>query len=377
MSLTPDQLRRYSRHVILSDVGVEGQEKLLNARVLIVGCGGLGAPTSLYLAAAGVGTIGLLDFDVVDESNLQRQVLYTTKDVGRKKAEVAKERLAALNPGINLICHDERLAVDNVERLFADYDYIIDGTDNFATRYLVNDACVMLGKVNVYGSIFQFEGQASIFAHPDGPCYRCLFPEPPNPGEVPNCAEGGVFGVLPGQIGVTQATEAVKLILGIGTSLVGRLMVFDAMNMRWKELKVRRDPACPVCGENPKITELNEYTQFCSGAPQVDHEPGIDSMTPLEAKALLASNEDVFFLDVREEYEYQMASLAGTTLIPLGQLEQRLGELLPHKEQTILAHCKAGMRSLRALEILKEHGFTKLINVSGGIDRWLAEVDEG
>lgn len=375
MSLNAEQLRRYSRHVRLPEVGVEGQERLLNASVLVVGLGGLGSPVALYLAAAGVGRLGLLDFDVVDESNLQRQVLYSTADVGRKKAVVARERLSALNPDIRLDVLDRRLGADNAAALFAPYDIIVDGTDNFGTRYLVNDACVLFGKTNVYGSIYRFEGQVSVFAAPGGPCYRCLFPEPPPPGEIPNCAEAGVLGILPGQIGVTQATEAIKLILGKGTSLVGRLLLFDALEMTWKAMQVSRNPSCPVCGENPPITELEEYSLFCAGVGQVDLASGIESLAPAETKALLESEQDALLLDVREPYEFEIVHLDGTVLIPLGELDARVAELDSWRERTVVAYCHAGIRSARALEVLQQHGFRRLVNLDGGIDRWAEDLD--
>jgi sulfur-carrier protein adenylyltransferase/sulfurtransferase len=375
MSLSPGQLKRYSRHVLLPEVGVEGQERLLQASVLVVGLGGLGSPITLYLAAAGVGRIGLLDFDVVDESNLQRQVLYSTDAVGSKKAEVAHDRLSALNPDIRLDVLDRRLSADNAEELFTPYDIVVDGTDNFGTRYLVNDACVFFGKTNVYGSIYRFEGQISVFATPGGPCYRCLFPEPPPPGAVPNCAEAGVLGILPGQVGVVQATEVIKLILGTGSSLVGRLLLFDALAMKWKEMRISRNPSCPLCGDSPSITELTEYGQFCTGVGQAETAPGIESMTPLEAKALLDAGEDLLLLDVREPFECEIARIEGATFIPLGELEARLTELDAWRDRTVIAYCKAGIRSAKALATLQQHDFNRLINLDGGIDRWARDLD--
>lgn len=373
MSLSADQLRRYSRHLILPQVGIEGQEKLLNGRVLIIGVGGLGCPVSLYLAAAGVGRIGLVDPDRVDDSNLQRQVLYTTRDVGRLKVEAAADRLSALNPDTCIDPHPVRFAADNAEALMAEYDYIIDGTDNFPTRYLVNDACVLFGKVNVYGSIFRFDGQVSVFAHPDGPCYRCLYPEPPPPGSVPNCAEGGVLGILPGHVGLTQATQAVQLMAGIGEPLIGRLLCFDALTMRWETIVVRKNPDCPVCGERPTITELKEEEVVC--AVEEDMPEGIERVSPKEAARRLNEEPDWILLDVREPYEYEIAHLPKARLIPLNRLLERINELSTDDTRSIMAYCHRGVRSLQALRLLKRQGFNRLVNMDGGIDRWSDEVD--
>ena len=359
----------------LPDVGAEGQEKLLAARVLVVGLGGLGSPTSIYLAAAGVGHLGLIDFDTVSASNLQRQILYQTDQIGELKTEMASKRINGLNPDVECIIHDDRLTSKNALKIFSNYDYIVDGTDNFATRYLVNDACVLSGKVNIYGSIFRFEGQSTIFAHPDGPCYRCLFPEPPKPGEVPNCAEGGVLGILPGHIGMIQATETIKSIIGIGDTLVGRLVVFDALKMKWREMRIKKNPKCPACGDNPTIKKLIDYEQFCGIAPgsAKDH---FERETPAKIKKMLESGRgDLFLLDVREPYEHEIANIEGATLIPLNELSKRIGEIKPQQDKTIIAYCHHGMRSAKALKILHKHGFKSLINVEGGINAWAHDVD--
>jgi molybdopterin/thiamine biosynthesis adenylyltransferase/rhodanese-related sulfurtransferase len=374
--LTKDELSRYSRHLILPEVGEEGQRKLKAARVLCVGTGGLGSPLALYLAAAGVGTLGLVDFDVVDASNLQRQIIHSTADIGRKKLDSAAEKLKALNPNLNVIKHDTMLSSANALDILKDYDVIADGTDNFPTRYLVNDACVLLGKPNVYGSIFRFEGQASVFATKDGPCYRCLYPEPPPPGLVPSCAEGGVLGILPGLVGVIQATETIKLILGIGTTLVGRLLLIDALNMRFRELKLRKNPECPVCGAHPTVTHLIDYQQFCGIAPATKEETavknGVPQITVTELKRRIDTGEDVFILDVREPFEYQIANIGGT-LIPQNEVPQRLAEI--DRDREIIVHCKSGGRSQRIAEFLKQSGYPDVVNLAGGILAWSNEID--
>jgi sulfur-carrier protein adenylyltransferase/sulfurtransferase len=371
--LTNEEILRYSRHLIMPEVAMEGQQRLKAARVLCIGTGGLGSPLALYLAAAGVGTLGLVDFDVVDYTNLQRQVIHTTNDVGRSKVESAAEKIAAINPFVVVRRFDTMLTRANALDIFRDFDIIADGTDNFATRYLVNDACVLSGKPNVYASIFRFEGQASVFATPGGPCYRCLYPEPPPPGLVPSCAEGGVLGVLPGLLGVIQATEVIKLILGSGESLVGRLLLVDAMAMRFRELKLRKDPACPLCGLNPTLKELIDYDQFCGvrGEETADTAP-VPEIQPEELKRKLDAGEEVFVLDVREPHEYEICNLHGH-LIPLGELPQRLHELDPARE--IVAHCKGGVRSAKAVELLRQAGFMKVRSLAGGILGWADKVD--
>jgi len=371
--MNPEQLKRYSRHLILPGVGMEGQEKLLAARVLVVGMGGLGCPIAMYLTAAGVGTIGMIDFDTVDESNLQRQILYSKAEVGEAKVEVAERKLKEQNPDVNFIVFNERLTSENALDIFEQFDYIIDGTDNFATRYLVNDACVLTNRINVYGSIFRFEGQVSIFGAHDGPCYRCLFPLPPKPGEVPNCAEGGVFGVLPGQVGVAQATEAIKLITGLGDSLINKLMVYDALSASWQKMDIQRNPSCPCCGDFPTITELGDYDVQCGLNTEVDIETA--TMSPRKISKLIeGAPDDYFLLDVREPFEQQICNIEGSTLIPLNQIQERIGELEPVKDsKTIICYCQHGIRSLSAIGILKKHGFTKLINIKGGISQWLRE----
>jgi adenylyltransferase/sulfurtransferase len=374
--LTKDELARYSRHLILPEVGEEGQRKLKAARVLCVGAGGLGSPLSLYLAAAGVGTLGLVDFDVVDKSNLQRQIIHSTADIGRKKLDSAAEKLEALNPEVKVVKHDTLLSSANALDILKDYDVIADGTDNFPTRYLVNDACVLLGKPNAYGSIFRFEGQASVFATADGPCYRCLYPEPPPPGLVPSCAEGGVLGILPGLVGVIQATETIKLILGKGATLAGRLLLVDALNMRFRELKLRKNPECPVCGAHPTVTQLIDYQQFCGLAPAKKEENavknGIPQITVTELKRRIEAGEDLFILDVREPFEYQIANIGGK-LIPQNEVPQRLGEI--DRDREIIVHCKGGVRSQRIAEFLKQSGYSEVVNVAGGILSWSSEVD--
>jgi adenylyltransferase/sulfurtransferase len=374
--LTTDELSRYSRHLILPEVGMEGQQKLKAARVLCVGTGGLGSPLALYLTAAGIGTLGLVDFDVVDASNLQRQIIYSTRDIGRKKLDSAEEKLIALNPAINIVKHETMLSSANALDILKDYDIVADGTDNFPTRYLVNDACVMLGKPNAYGSIFRFEGQASVFATKEGPCYRCLYPEPPPPGLVPSCAEGGVLGILPGLVGVIQATEVIKLILGKGESLVGRLLLVDALNMRFRELKLRKNPECPVCGANPTITQLIDYQQFCGIIPESKEEKamknGIPQMTVKELKRRIDAGEDLYILDVREPFEYKIAQIGGK-LIPLNDVPQRLNEI--PREREIIVQCKSGGRSQRAAELLKQQGYPSVVNLAGGILAWSDEID--
>ena len=388
--LTTDDLSRYSRHLILPEVGMEGQQKLKAAKVLCVGTGGLGAPLALYLAAAGVGTIGLVDFDTVDASNLQRQIIHSTATVGKLKVDSAEIMLKGLNPYTNVVKHNTMLTSANALEIFKDYDIIADGTDNFQTRYLVNDACVLTGKPNAYGSIFRFEGQASVFATADAPCYRCLYPEPPPPGLVPSCAEGGVLGILPGLVGVIQATEVIKLILGIGENLAGRLLLIDALTMKFRTLKLHKNPDCPVCGTHPTITALIDYDQFCgiqkptsvgplevaqnkavADAPLVD---GIPQITVQELKRRLDAHEDVFVLDVREPHEVQIVNI-GAPLIPLGQLANRVGELTPQKGREIVVHCKSGGRSQKAALILKNAGFTHVGNLAGGILAWAEKID--
>ncbi len=374
--LTTDDLARYSRHLILPEVGMEGQRKLKAARVLCVGTGGLGSPLAFYLAAAGVGTLGLVDFDVVDASNLHRQIIHSTKDIGRSKLDSAEEKLVALNPDLNVVKYETLLTSENAMEIFADFDVIADGTDNFPTRYLVNDACVLSGKPNVYGSIFRFEGQASVFATEDGPCYRCLYPEPPPPGLVPSCAEGGVLGILPGLVGVIQATEVIKLILGKGESLAGRLLLVDSLNMRFRELKLRKNPDCPACGMHPTVTKLIDYQQFCGIQPQskepITMQNGIAQIQPEELKRRQEAGEDVFVLDVREPYEAQIASLGGH-LIPLNDLPQRAGEL--DRDSNIVVHCKMGGRSQKAAEFLQHSGFKHVENLAGGITAWSERID--
>jgi len=374
--LTTDDLSRYSRHLILPEVGMEGQRKLKAARVLCVGTGGLGSPLAFYLAAAGIGTLGLVDFDVVDASNLQRQIIHSTKDIGRKKLDSAEEKLKALNPALNVIKHETMLSSANALEILKDYDVVADGTDNFPTRYLVNDACVLLGKPNAYGSIFRFEGQASVFATKEGPCYRCLYPEPPPPGLVPSCAEGGVLGILPGLVGVIQATEVIKLILGKGSPLIGRLLLVDALGMRFRELKLRKNPECPVCGENPTVKELIDYQHFCGIVPESKEEKalknGIPQITVKEFKRRLDAGEDMFLLDVREPYEYQIAQIGGK-LIPQNDVPQRLGEI--PRDREIVVQCRSGARSQKIAEFLKQSGYTQVANLAGGILAWADEID--
>jgi adenylyltransferase/sulfurtransferase len=379
-ALSAEEVKRYSRHLILPEVGMDGQRKLKQSSVLCIGAGGLGSPAAMYLAAAGIGRIGIVDFDVVDYSNLQRQLLHFTPDVGRSKLASAKDKLQALNPHVQVDTYEVALSSENALDLFEPYDVILDGTDNFPTRYLVNDACVLSGKPNAYGSIFRFEGQASVFATKNGPCYRCLYPEPPPPGLVPSCAEGGVLGVLPGIIGVIQATESIKVMLGIGEPLIGRFLIYDALNMKFRELRLRKDPECPVCGTNPTVTKLIDYEQFCgihpepaataaTGAPSVrDWE-----ITAVELKKKLDAGEKPFILDVREPNEYQINRIPGSVLIPLGELPRRYQEL--PKDREIISQCKMGNRSAKAMDFLKTVGFTNVKNLKGGILDWVDKVD--
>ncbi len=371
--LSAEEIRRYSRHLIMPEVGTEGQRKLKAARVLMIGGGGLGSPIGLYLAAAGIGTLGLVEFDTVDESNLHRQVLYGRSDVGRPKLDAALGRLHEVNPHIDLVPHNTRLDSSNALDLFRDYDVVVDGTDNFPTRYLVNDACVLLGKPNVYGSIFRFEGQVSIFWAEKGPCYRCLFPEPPPPGLVPSCAEGGVLGVLPGIIGSLQANEVIKLVIGAGEPMIGRLLLFDALRMRFRELKLKKDPGCPVCGENPTQRELIDYEQFCGIDPRAEQVEQQFEISVQELDRWRKEGRDFTLLDVRSPQEYDIARMPDATLIPLPELPDRLGELDP--AATIVAHCHHGMRSARAVNLLRGMGFSRAVNLAGGIDAWSEEVD--
>ena len=375
MELNHDEIRRYSRHLILHEVGLAGQKKIKAASVLCIGAGGLGSPIALYLAAAGIGRIGIVDFDTVDFSNLQRQILHTETDVGRPKAESAKETIHGINPNCEVVVHNTRLTAQNALNLIRPYDIVVDGTDNFPTRYLTNDACVLLKKPNVYGSIFRFEGQASVFApHLGGPCYRCLYPEPPAPGEVPSCAEGGVLGVLPGVIGCIQATEILKLAVGMGASLIGRLLLFNALDMKFKELKLRRDPECPVCGEHPTIKELVDYEQFCGIMREPENMMHPDEVTVQDMKQALENPAlNIKVVDVREPDEYEFASVKGTTLLPLSQIMDRFTELDPNQQYYL--HCKAGVRSLKALNFLRQHGFKHLKSVKGGIAAWSDEID--
>jgi len=374
--LTNDDYKRYSRHLILPEVGVEGQRKLKAAKILCIGAGGLGSPVALYLAAAGVGTVGIVDFDVVDFSNLQRQILHTTQDVGRSKLDSAKAKLLAMNPHMNVVLHNTALSSENALEIFAPYDIIVDGTDNFPTRYLVNDACVLLGKPNAYGSIFRFEGQASVFATKDGPCYRCLYPEPPPPGLVPSCAEGGVLGVLPGVIGCIQATETIKLIIGAGEPLIGRFLIFDALRMKFRELKLRKDPDCPVCGTHPTVTTLIDYEQFCGVQSATEEAPMSGSATEISAvdlKTRLDRGDVLTIVDVREPNEYQINRISGSVLIPLGDIPKRYVELDPNTE--IVMQCKVGGRSAKAADFLRSKGFPKVLNLTGGILDWIDKVD--
>ncbi len=390
--LSNEEIKRYSRHLILPDVGMAGQEKLKQSSVLMIGAGGLGSPVGMYLAAAGIGRLGIVDYDVVDETNLQRQIMHGTKDVGRPKLESAKETLLDINPYLQIDAYEVPFTSDNALEIMEPYDIVIDGTDNFPTRYLVNDACVMLGKPNIYGSIFRFEGQASVFATENGPCYRCLYPEPPPPGLVPSCAEGGVLGILPGTIGALQATEAIKVLLGIGEPLIGRLMIYDALMMEFTELKVRKNPNCPVCGEHPTVTELIDYEMFC-GVPAHDrseftavpenvngngsmiNKVEVKQITPVELKARLDAGESIKILDVREPHEWEISNLSryGAFLIPKGDVLNRIDELDPNEEMVV--QCRSGARSADIIRQLAPHGFKKLHNLDGGINRWAKEVD--
>jgi len=372
--LRPEQFDRYRRHLSLTEVGVEGQTKLLESRVLLIGAGGLGCPVAQYLAAAGVGTIGIIDFDRIDSSNLQRQVLYTTADVGRPKVEVARERVEAMNPDVEVHTHAVELTSENALELFADYDVIVDGTDNFPTRYLSNDACVLLGKPNVHGSVFRFDGQATVFDASHGPCYRCLYPEPPPPGSVPSCAEGGVLGVLPGLIALIQATETVKIITGIGEPLYGRLIQYDAMQMEFSEFRLKKDPKCPVCGDQPSITELIDYQGFCGITDE--NEPEIAELSAAAVHSMQARGDDDFLLlDVREPDEFKRARIEGSVLIPLGELEDRLAEIREWKERPVVVHCHHGGRSAKACKVLGNAGFIRVSNLAGGIEAWSLTVD--
>jgi adenylyltransferase/sulfurtransferase len=374
--LSVDEVRRYSRHLIIPEVGMTGQKRLKNARVLCVGAGGLGSPALLYLAAAGVGTLGVIDFDVVDESNLQRQIIHGQSDVGRPKAESARDSIKEINPNVNVILHETALDNDNALDIFSQYDLIVDGTDNFATRYLVNDACVLLGKPYVWGSIYRFDGQASVFWAEHGPCYRCLYPEPPPPGMVPSCAEGGVLGVLCGSIGSIQVTEAIKLITGIGEPLAGRLMIYDALEMSYRTVRVRKDPECPICGKNPSITELIDYDAFCGAVSEDAQEAASGStISATDLKAMLDRDDNIFLIDVREPNEYEIVSIPGATLIPKDQfLTGAALERLPQDKRIVL-HCKSGARSAEALAIVKNAGFSDAVHVGGGVLAWVNQVD--
>ncbi len=382
IQLSHEEVQRYSRHLIMPEVGMTGQKKLKAASILLIGAGGLGSPLAMYLAAAGIGRIGLVDYDVVDYTNLQRQVVHGTKDVGRPKLASAKERILDINPHVLVDTYEIPLTSDNALEIFAPYDVIIDGTDNFPTRYLTNDACVLLGKPNVYGSIYRFDGQASVFYAKEGPCYRCLFPEPPPPGLVPSCAEGGVLGILPGVIGAIQATEAIKLILGVGDSLIGRLMLYDALTMTVEEVYLQKNPNCPVCSENPTLTELIDYEQFC-GVPAHDRSlyhaaaegEAVPAITPMELQARLQRGERLRLVDVREPHEWDISNLGnlGATLLPKNSVLERMGELDTATETVV--YCRSGVRSADAIRTLKKHGFKKLLNLEGGINRWAAEVD--
>jgi molybdopterin/thiamine biosynthesis adenylyltransferase/rhodanese-related sulfurtransferase len=374
--LTIDEVRRYSRHLIIPDVGMTGQKRLKNAKVLVVGAGGLGSPALLYLAAAGVGTLGVIDFDVVDESNLQRQIIHGQSDVGRPKALSARDSIKEANPYVTVVVHEEALTNDNVLNIFAGYDLIVDGTDNFATRYLVNDACVLLGKPYVWGSIYRFDGQASVFWADYGPCYRCLYPEPPPPGMVPSCAEGGVLGVLCASIGSIQVTEAIKLLTGTGEPLAGRLMIYDALEMNYRTLNIKKDPNCPICGENPTITELIDYDAFC-GVVSADAQEAISgsTITALELKDMLDRKDSIFLVDVREPNEYEIVSIPGAVLIPKDEfLTGAALEKLPQDKRIVL-HCKSGVRSAECLAVVKNAGFSDAVHVGGGIVSWVNNVD--
>jgi molybdopterin/thiamine biosynthesis adenylyltransferase/rhodanese-related sulfurtransferase len=372
--LSNDEILRYSRHLIMPEVGMEGQLKLKQARVLCVGTGGLGSPLALYLAAAGVGTLGLVDFDVVDFTNLQRQVIHGTDDVGRPKLDSARETIAKINPNVEVVGYETRLTSENALDILKDFDVVADGTDNFPTRYLVNDACVLLGKPNVYASIFRFEGQASVFYSQEGPCYRCLYPEPPPPGLVPSCAEGGVLGVLPGIMGSVQALETIKMILGKGHPLIGRLLLFDALNLKFRELKLHKNPDCPVCGAHPTVTKLVDYEQFC-GVRGEEYLPtnNVPEITPLEVKEWMDGDRNFVLIDVREPHEFQICRIPGSMLMPLGDVPKRMNEL--NSADEIVVHCRSGMRSARAVELLMKAGFRKIYNLQGGVLAWSDQVD--
>jgi adenylyltransferase/sulfurtransferase len=386
IELSHEEVKRYSRHLIMPEVGMAGQKKLKASSVLLIGAGGLGSPLGMYLAAAGVGRIGLVDYDVVDYTNLQRQIIHGTKDVGRLKLDSAADRIRDINPHVQLDLYDVPLTSANALELLAPYDIVIDGTDNFPTRYLTNDACVLLGKPNVYGSIFRFEGQASVFNYEDSPCYRCLYPEPPPPGLVPSCAEGGVLGVLPGTIGAIQATEAIKILLGIGTSLSGRLLLYDALHMTFDEVRLRKNPNCPICSQNRTIHELIDYEQFC-GMPAHDrseftaqadsHQNGntVPEITPLELKKRLDQGDDLYILDVREPHEWDISNLShlGAYLIPKGKVLERMSELDTAREMVV--QCRTGVRSADVIRLLQQHGFSKMLNLTGGINRWANDVE--
>ncbi len=375
MQLNNEEIRRYSRHLILPEVGLAGQKKIKAASVLCIGAGGLGSPIAMYLAAAGIGEIGIVDFDTVDYSNLQRQILHTDADVGRSKAESAKETIHGINPNVEVVIHNTRISSENALDLIRPYDIVVDGTDNFPTRYLTNDACVLLKKPNVYGSIFRFEGQASVFApHLGGPCYRCLYPEPPPPGMVPSCAEGGVLGVLPGIIGCIQATEILKLAIGKGASLVGRLVLFNALDMKFRELKLRRDPECPICGDHPTIKELIDYEQFCGIEPEPENKGNPDEVTVQDMKKALDNPSlGIKVVDVREAFEYEIAKVEGVPLLPMSELQSRFTELDPNTQYYLL--CKVGARSHQAMQFLRQQGFKYVKNVKDGINAWSTEID--
>ena len=373
--LSNEEVARYSRHLIMPNVGVEGQGRLKAAKVLLIGTGGLGSPLAMYLAAAGVGTLGLVDYDVVDETNLQRQIIHGTADVGRRKTDSARDTILDINPHVNVEVHDTLFTSENALEIAAPYDVVIDGTDNFPTRYLTNDVCVLLGKPNVYGSIFRFDGQLSVFYAAQGPCYRCMFPEPPPPGMVPSCAEGGVFGVIPATIGAGQATEAIKLITGVGDPLIGRMQIYDALESRWQTIKVNKDPDCPVCGPSPTVTELIDYEAFC-GMPSHDHAPDVrdDEAWNITPRDFEAVRDAVRVIDVREPHEYEISRIDGAQLIPLGDLAQRMHEL--DSAEDIVLHCRSGVRSMEALQLLRTAGFSKLKNLQGGINAYANEVDD-
>jgi adenylyltransferase/sulfurtransferase len=372
-AMNQEELLRYGRHLMLPEVGLEGQRRLKASSVLMIGAGGLGSPLALYLAAAGVGRLGIVDFDVVDASNLQRQILHGSSSIGRPKLESARQRLLDVNPNVHVEGYETRLTSENALEILKPYDVVVDGTDNFPTRYLVNDACVLLGKPNVYGSIFRFEGQASVFDARRGPCYRCLYPDPPPPGLVPSCAEGGVLGVLPGVIGTIQALETIKLLLGQGEPLIGRLLLFDALSLTFRELKLRKDPTCPVCGEHPTVTRLIDYEEFCGVTPAAAHADAGDEIGARELASRIERGDDLVIVDVREPHEYEIARIPGSSLIPLNSLPGRLNELDSSRE--IVLHCHHGQRSRRALEFLRQSGFRKLKNLTGGIDDWSRDVD--